>query len=284
LGCEDRAFEGDLWWRECDVCGTKMCGECAGGKEWGCERCDKSTCSNCAPPASCSVCHAEGVARCGNVNCAAHTNHACAACAAPLCEVCAERCVHCGELGGRPAIAYCPDCTPPKRLATGPRCGEPAVRHEALARLALPRPRRCAACDDLYCDDCYLYEVSQCSMCDQEVCQNCLEGYISARRDISARPHPERPHPPSGCAGEGRLRSLRSGCGLGGWRTLPGGGDAYVLLEADWNWCPRCEKGQCAACFPAEEGRGEREQGECREVPCPTCAEAERGEREAVAA
>ena len=60
LGCEDRAFEGDLWWRECDVCGTKVCGECAGGKEWGCELCDRSTCTRCAPPAACSVCHAEG--------------------------------------------------------------------------------------------------------------------------------------------------------------------------------------------------------------------------------
>ena len=154
----------------------------------------------------------------------------------------------------------------------GPADG-PAVRHEALARLALPRPRRCAACDDLYCDDCHEHEVAQCSMCEQQVCQNCLEGYV--KNTIAEAG--QWLHPQSGCAGEGRLRSLRSGCRLGGWRTLAGGGDADVLLEADWNWCPRCEKGQCAACFPAEQGRGERLQGEFREVPCPECAEAERG-------
>ena len=117
-----------------------------------------------------------------------------------------------------------------------------------------------------------MHSAPQTPQSEQQVCQNCLQGYKWNAVSLSQGPHPQ-----SGCAGEGRLRSLRSGCGLGGWRTLAGGGDADVLLEADWNWCPRCERGQCAACFPAEEGRGERLQGELREVPCPECAEAERG-------
>ena len=169
----------------CPRCERSLCIACLMSEEnWvdPCEICGEVQCNTCDPMRhGCSVCNQ--TIRVGGKNGDSACRGcipSCCECGVPLCDSCVDstgqRCRGGARNEARCSKIFCADCYAPswqERHESEEARGEPLVptRWAALERLDLPRPKRCASCDDAFCHECS--EMRACSMCGAEECERC---------------------------------------------------------------------------------------------------------------